>query len=86
MNRIFITDDEKQTIMDVNKNIFKGCTFYNDGRVERITKKTFDIFKNFILSKDQTRLPNEGKYEVILDNKSGLKHYFLDKKEDFEML
>ena len=86
MNRIFITDDEKQTIMDVNKNVFKGCTFYNDGRVERITKKTFDIFKNFILSKDQTRLPNEGKYEVILDNKSGLEHYFLDKKEDFEML
>ena len=86
MNRIFITDDEKQTIIDVDKNIFKGCTFYYDGRVERITEKTFDIFKLFLLSNDQNKLPNEGEYEVILDNKTGLKHFFLDKKEDYMML
>ena len=87
MGRVIITDNKKKTVIDVSKDrVLTGCNFYYDGRVSAVTKKDFEIFNAFILSDDREELPNEGVYKVILDNKSGLKHYFKDNKEDLLML
>ncbi len=86
MNRIIISDEEKNTILEFDDKDLKGNTFYNDGRIENITYDDIEILKDFILSPNNTKLPNEGEYSVVLDNNTGLKHYFLDNREDYTML
>ena len=85
MNRIVITDDYKHTVLDVGSKSIKGCSFYYDGRVTPVNNDIFKVFNAFLLSKDNKRLPDEGKYRVMLDNKTGFKHYFVGDQEDFVM-
>ena len=85
MNRVIITDEEKNTIIDINNKELSGCSFYFDGRKKEVSYDDLKVFNSFFLSKDNKKLPNEGKYRVVLDNKTGFKHYFLGKNEDFVM-
>ena len=85
MERILIEDENRNIIIDIQDKILKGCSFYNDGKVESLNKEDLNIFKEFILSKDQKVLPNEGEYKVVLDNKTGFKHYFLNGVESYIM-
>lgn len=85
MDRIEITDEEKKSLINIDGYKYYGASYCFDGTVKPIGDDVTDLFKAFILSKDNTRLSNEGKYRVILDNKTGFKHYFIDKEEDFVM-
>ena len=82
MERIVIEDNNKKTIINIQNRTISGYSFYHDESVKELTKDDLDIFKLFFLSNDNKRLPNEGKYTVILDNITGLKHYFINGKED----
>ena len=85
MNRIIISDDEKNIILEIENRDIKGCSFYNDGRIEKVTYDEIDVLKGFLLSNNNTKLPNEGEYSVVLDNETGFKHYFYDNREDYIM-
>ncbi len=86
MNRVYIEDEGRNIIIDSKDRMCGGYSFYDDGRVEQLTnKEIFDIFKDFLLSEDNKKLPNEGKYKVYLDNKTGFKHYFHNGEESFIM-
>ena len=86
MNRVYIEDEGRNIIIDSKDKMCGGYSFYDDGRVEQLTnKEIFDIFKDFLLSEDNKKLPNEGKYKVYLDNKTGFKHYFHNGEESFIM-
>ena len=86
MERIVIEDSNKKTIINIQNRTISGYSFYHDEKVKELTKDDLDIFKLFFLSNNNKRLPNEGKYTVILDNITGLKHYFINGKEDFIQL
>ena len=86
MERIVIEDSNKKTIINIQNRTISGYSFYHDERVKELTKEDLNIFKLFFLSDNNKRLPNEGKYTVILDNITGLKHYFINGKEDFIQL
>lgn len=86
MERIVIEDSNKKTIINIQNRTISGYSFYHDESVKELTKDDLDIFKLFFLSNNNKRLPNEGKYTVILDNITGLKHYFINGKEDFIQL
>ena len=85
MERILIEDENRNIIIDIQDKVLKGCSFYHDGKIESLKKEDLNIFKEFILSKDQKVLPNEGEYKVVLDNKTGFKHYFLNGVESYIM-
>ncbi len=85
MDRIELTDEEKKSLISIDGYKLYGASYYFDGRVSPISDDVTNLFKAFLLSKDNTKLPNEGKYRVILDNKTGFKHYFIGKEEDFIM-
>ena len=86
MNRVYIEDEGRNIIIDSKDKMCGGYSFYDDGRVEQLTnKEIFDIFKDFLLSEDNKKLPNEGEYKVYLDNKTGFKHYFHNGEESFIM-
>lgn len=85
METIFIKDDENNIILNIDNNKYFGYTFYHDGRIESIDESVINYFDMFKLSNDNKELPNEGKYKVILDNKTGFKHYYLDNKESYIM-
>jgi hypothetical protein len=86
MERIVIEDSNKKTIINIQNRTISGYSFYHDEKVKELTKDDLNIFKLFFLSNNNKRLPNEGKYTVILDNITGLKHYFLNGIEDYKLL
>ena len=85
MNRIIIKDQEKETYVEYKNAKYCGYSFYNNGKIKSIDSSFFDMFNEFILSNNQTKLNDIGKYQVILDNETGFKHYFLDGLEDYVM-
>ncbi len=85
MGMILITDDDKKTVIEYDNDFSRASVFYDDGRVEPVKENIFDLFGMFLLSDNNTNLPDEGSYKVILDNDTGFKHYFLDGKEDYIM-
>lgn len=86
METIQIKNDDEKTLLYIEGKKYWGYTFYNDGRVTAVDENIFKSFDMFILSKNQTKLPDENNYQVILDNETNFKHYFLNGKEDFLML
>ena len=85
MNRIIINEENKDTIIEFTKESYRGCSFYHDGRIDNLSLDISHLFREFFLSSDNTILKNCGKYQVILDNKTGFKHYFWHNQEDFQM-
>ncbi len=85
METIIIEEENRKTIIDINKKVLKGNTFYHDGRIEPITKEVLDVFNIIFLSNNNKTLPNEGEYKVILDNETGFKHYYLNGVESYIM-
>ena len=85
METLFIYDEEKHSIVDLENENISGYSFFNDGRIEPINSSVLNVFNSFFLSNNRTELPSEGKYKVILDNETGFKHYFDGDSEDFLM-
>ncbi len=85
METLFIENEEKNSIIDLENEKISGYSFFKDGRVEPINSSVLNVFNGFFLSNNRTVLPNEGKYRVILDNETGFKHYFDGDSEDFLM-
>ena len=85
METIIIDELNRRTYIDIDKHTRIGNTFYTDGRIEPVTKDVLSVFQAFILSDNGKELPNEGEYKVILDNKTGFKHYFLNDVESYIM-
>lgn len=85
METLYIEEDNRKTIIDIDKNICIGNTFYYDGRIEPLTREVLDVFRILFLSNNNIELPNEGKYKVLLDNVTGYKHYYLNGIENYTM-
>ena len=85
MGKMIIDEPERRTYIVTDKRSLMGNTVYQDGRVEPLTNDILSIFQAFILSDNYKELPNEGKYNVKLDNKTGFKHYFLNGEESYIM-
>ena len=86
MNNIYIKDIEKKTVVNIEDENFTGYSFFNDGRIEPINSSVLNVFNAFFLSNNYTELPKYKGYNVVLDNETGLKHYFKGDSEDFLML
>ena len=83
MEIIHVKDDNIDTIIYIDNKKYYGYKYLGN-HFENIAN--LDILKPFILSKDYTKLPKEGKYEVYLDNQTGLRHYFYNNMENLELL
>lgn len=86
METILIKNESENVILHTENNKIWGTIFYSDGRIKNASKDVLKYFDLFKLSNRNTRLPNEGKYQVVLDKETNLKHYFLYGVEDFNML
>lgn len=63
------------------------CGFsYDEGLIHEIDEKTFDNLNVFKLGLKRHSVGFKNGYEIILDEESGLKHFFRDGKENLVML
>lgn len=85
METIIIKDNLDKIIVNIKNESFDGYRFLNDGRVEKIDNRIYDIFSMFLLSNNYSNLPSENGYDVVLDNETNFKHYFKDGLEDYRM-
>lgn len=83
MEVIHIKERNIDTIIYMNHNYYYGYRYVGN-TIESIDN--LNIIKSFLLSKNNTKLPKYGKYDVYLDNQTGIKHYFYHGIENFNLL
>ena len=86
MQRIYIEDEDSTIELYIDKNKYDGIVFKNDNTYKTVDDSVFNYLKCFLLSNDYKNLGIENEYNIFIDNITGLKHYFKNKKEDFKML
>ena len=86
MQRIYIEDEDSTIELYIDKNKYDGIVFKNDNTYKRVDDNVFNYLKFFLLSNNYKNIGIENECDVLVDNITGLKHYFKNKKEDFEML
>ena len=85
MNTVIIKDGNTNIVLELVGNKFNGYIFYPNNTYQPADNKVLKYFDFLKLSNNQVKLPNEGKYQVILDKETNYKHYFYNNKEDFRM-
>ena len=70
---------------DVKKKKYKGFSA-SDNSFRRISKKDLEVLNFLKLSSNYSNVKEEDGYQVVIDNESGLYHFFKDGKEDIERL
>ena len=83
MELIHIRENNINTTIYIDDKKYYGYR-YIDNHVESVDN--LDVMKLFILSKDYTKLSKYQKYDVYLDNQTGLKHYFCNEIENINLL
>ena len=83
MEVVYIKEANIDTIIYLNHSNYYGYRYIGN-TIETIDN--LNIFKPFLLSQNNTKLPKYKKYDVYLDNQTGLKHYFYQDTEDFNLL
>ena len=82
MEIINIKENDTNTIIYIENKEYYGYKFQNND-VKKNDIHILDDFKMFKLSKNYTKLKKYQRYEVYLDNNTGLKHYFYNNTENF---
>jgi len=85
MNNIRIKDGNTNFLLWLNSSHLYGYKISNN-EVKNIDNGVFKYLNLFKLSNNNTKLGYYGKYKVILDNDTLLKHYFYNNYEDIKML
>ena len=85
METIYIKEKNNNTIIYLDKQQYYSYQYLNDS-VKSIDYQNLKIFKLFTMSKNYTKLKKYRKYDVYLDNETGLKHYFSNNNENFYLL
>lgn len=78
---IIIKNGKKESYIKLNGNKLEGFNAQN-GVITPLTKEEVNTINLLKLSDNKEYLGKDNKYDVYLDNKSGLKHYFKDGAED----
>ncbi len=78
---IIIKNGKKESYIKLNDNKLEGFNAQN-GVITPLTIKEVNSINLLKLSDDRKYLGKDDEYDVYLDNKSGLKHYFKDGVED----
>ncbi len=82
METIKIYDDYKIVIIKFDRKKIQGNIFEND-KIMPLSNDIIKYFSFFQLSSNQIKLKKEKDYQIILDNKTNFKHYFINNEEDF---
>ena len=85
MEILFVQDSNYRSVINIDNNVVNGYSFFNNGDIIPVNDKSFEVFKMFIISNNNTKIDNEDGYEVYLDNETDFKHYFKDGVEDYFM-
>lgn len=85
METIRIEDENCNIILYLENKILQGYQFNKDNTIEIVNESVMDYFKFLVSSQNYTELADEEEYKVILDNETGLKHYFKNSIEDYTM-
>ena len=85
METIRVEDENCNIILYLENKILQGYQFNKDNTIEIVNESVIDYFKFLVSSQNYTELADEEEYKVILDNETGLKHYFKNSIEDYTM-
>lgn len=82
METIKIFDKNKIIIIKLDEKKIQGNIFEKN-KILPLSNDIIKYFSFFQLSSNHTILKKEKKYQVILDNKTNFKHFFINNEEDF---
>ena len=84
MTNVLIRDNNKNIVLFLNEHYYAGYAF-DRNKVEEVDDSVFNYFNFLKLSKNNTQLPDEYGYKVILDKDTNYKHYFKDNQENLRL-